>query len=158
LNATRNDLTTQNWQESFLVVDALAAGNEMVMAPLVVQSLRQRFKEPHIHVQLKALSLAKVLESNVGSFVRKELAGEPFAYALMRLAFFKTTAPEVREAVIDMIVTWLDEKFLFDSSGESISPAFLQGALDAILTGNLDNEVSLDTPVTDVTDHGKCVY
>lgn len=140
-NATRDDFAKDNFQESIRVVDAIEAAGAELVAPLVAKALAQRLKEPYSHIQMKCLNLAKVLAYNSSAHVQLQLGSYWFAYRLARMALSKTTTQVVRQAVVDLIVRWLDQDEIF---GLLVSPKFLQGALNAILTGTLDGHPELE--------------
>ena len=105
--ATDENLTTENWEYIFNVIDKVSAspsGPQQVVATLL-----QRLAHRNANVQLYTLELAHALSQNGGPPVHRELASKAFTDALLRLAADRNTHAQVKQKVLERMGVWAEE-------------------------------------------------
>ena len=105
--ATDENLTTENWEFIFDVVDRVAATSSGPQQ--AVASLIKRLAHRNANVQIYTLELANALSQNCGPELHRELASKAFTDALLRLASERTTHAQVKQKVLERMAAWMDE-------------------------------------------------
>jgi signal transducing adaptor molecule len=105
--ATDENLTTENWEYIFDVVDRVAATSSGPQQ--AVASLIKRLAHRNANVQIYTLELANALSQNCGPELHRELASKAFTDALLRLASERTTHAQVKQKVLERMGAWTEE-------------------------------------------------
>lgn len=105
--ATDENLTTENWEYIFDVVDRVGASTSGPQQ--AVSSLIKRLAHRNANVQIYTLELANALSQNCGVELHRELASKAFTDALLRLASERTTHAQVKQKVLERMGVWTEE-------------------------------------------------
>ena len=106
-SATDENLTSENWELIFNVVDRVSAspsGPQQAVASLI-----KRLAHRNANVQLYTLELANALSQNCGPGLHRELASKAFTDALLRLTSDRNTHAQVKQKVLERMGAWVEE-------------------------------------------------